>query len=387
MIRAAALVLALAAGAFAQVPGEFRVEDTPGDTGGSVLASWNRLPDENEKIIYVVLTSGTKDGEYAEAGRFPATASFQSDAPQHFGFSSSNRDRHFFEVPLEAPGKIWVKLAVESPSGTVSTEPVKAEASPNWWAPNKNNVFFALVAIAVVTLGFIARARRNPDLFIRRIPGLDAMEEAIGRATEMGKPVMFLNGLDGMSSISTIAATSILGQVAKRVAAYDTRLLVPCFDPVVLSVSQEVLREGFTSAGRPDSYREQDAFFVTNDQFSYVAAVDGIMLREKPAACFYMGYYYAESLLLAETGGSVGAIQIAGTDSVTQLPFFIASCDYTLIGEELYAASAYLSREPIQLGSLKALDVGKMIIIAIVVLGSLIALTGAERFRSLFTTF
>ncbi len=77
------------------------------------------------------------------------------------------------------------------------------------------------------------------------------------------------------------------------------------------------------------------------------------MVREKPAAIFLLGYYYAEALMLAETGFSVGAIQIAGTDAQAQLPFFITTCDYTLIGEELYAASAYLSREPMLLGSLK----------------------------------
>ena len=41
----------------------------------------------------------------------------------------------------------------------------------------------------------------------------------------------------------------------------------------------------------------------------------------------------------ARLGNAAGAIQIAGTDAVTQLPFFITTCDYTLIGEELYAAS------------------------------------------------
>jgi hypothetical protein len=64
---------------------------------------------------------------------------------------------------------------------------------------------------------------------------------------------------------------------------------------------------------------------------------------------------------MAETGAQTGAFQIAGTDSVLQLPFFVTACDYTLMGEELYAASAYLSREPLLLGSLKAQDYGKLI--------------------------
>ena len=80
------------------------------------------------------------------------------------------------------------------------------------------------------------------------------------------------------------------------------------------------------------------------------------MVREKPGANLLLGMFYAESLVLAETGASVGAIQIAGTDAISQLPFFVTACDYTIIGEELYAASAYIGREPTLLGSLKGQD-------------------------------
>ena len=102
------------------------------------------------------------------------------------------------------------------------------------------------------------------------------------------------------------------------------------------------------------------------------------MIREKPAANFLMGYYYAEALLLAETGATTGAIQIAGTDSISQLPFFITTCDYTLIGEELYAASAYLSREPLLLGSLRGQDIGKALVMILIILQTVMFLINSE---------
>ena len=99
-----------------------------------------------------------------------------------------------------------------------------------------------------------------------------------------------------------------------------------------------------------------------DDGLGYVAHIQGLMVREKPAACFYMGSFFAESLILAETGNAIGAIQIAGTAQPAQLPFFVAACDYTLIGEEFFAASAYLSGEPGQIGSLKGQDIGKLVV-------------------------
>ena len=140
-----------------------------------------------------------------------------------------------------------------------------------------------------------------------------------------------------------------------------------------MSVSQEVVKESCIEAGRPDAFNPDNVFLAAADQFSYAAALEGLMVRERPAANLLMGYFYAESLLLAETGSTTGAIQIAATDAYTQLPFFITTCDYTLMGEELYAASAYLSRDPKLLGSLKGQDLGKGILILMLVLGSLLA--------------
>jgi hypothetical protein len=261
----------------------------------------------------------------------------------------------------------------------------RATPVEQWFNRGALNNLLLSVVFAIIIMSFILAARRNPNLFVRRIQGLEAVDEAIGRATEMGKPVLQVNGLDPLSTLSTIAAVNILGRIARKVANYDSDLMVPCFDPVVMTVSQEVVKNAYLEAGRPDAYREDNIYFVTDQQFSYVASVCGIMLRDKPAANFFLGYFYAESLLLAETGSTTGAIQIAGTDALAQLPFFITTCDYTLIGEELYAASAYLAREPMLLGSLKGQDVGKAFVMLMIIAGSVLATFGIVWLTQLLT--
>ena len=257
-----------------------------------------------------------------------------------------------------------------------SAKVAEGRARVNWFKGFKvNNLVYSLVFCAIVG-AFIQAARRNPNLFIRKIAGLDAVEEAIGRATEMGRGVFFVHGLGGMGGLPTIAAVNILGRVARRAAEYDTRIRVMNNEPIVMAVSQEVVKQSYTEAGRPDAYSDDDVALVASDQFSYAAAVGGRMVRERPAAVFFMGSFAAESLILAETGASTGAIQIAGTDSYTQIPFFITTCDYTLIGEELYAASAYLSREPKMLGSLRGQDVGKALMMVVMLLFTGLATLG-----------
>ena len=193
-----------------------------------------------------------------------------------------------------------------------------------------------------------------------------------------------------MEDVHTVAGITILGRVARTIASYDTKINMPVSRSIVMTTARETIKEAYLAEGRPEAYSDDMVHYLTDEQFGYVAAVDGIMVREKPATCFYLGAFFAESLIMAETGNSIGAIQIAGTAMPAQLPFFVAACDYTLIGEELFAASAYLSGEPKQLGSIKGQDVGKFIAMLFIIVGAIIvtlaSITGDEGLYNLAET-
>ncbi|MBI3925559.1 MAG: PQQ-binding-like beta-propeller repeat protein [Armatimonadetes bacterium] len=254
-----------------------------------------------------------------------------------------------------------------------------------WFIPGRLNHFLGVSIMAGCIAFFIFAARRR-ELFLRRLPGLNAVDEAVGRATEMGKPVLYVTGLADVDDIQTLASLSILGYVARKAAEYDTPILVPTARAVVMSTAQEVVKESYTAAGRPDAFQPDNVRYLTDDQFGYTAGVDGMMMRDQPAANFFMGTFYGESLILAETGHAAGAIQIAGTAMPSQLPFFVAACDYTLIGEELYAASAYLSRDPLQVGSLRGQDLGKAILMACLAVGAITVSLGIDFVQRWFET-
>jgi hypothetical protein len=382
-------------------PEEFTTFDTPNDAGGSIALTW-RVSKNNDRegVYYIIYASQQENGPWFEQAHVLSTGFFRSDFPQYFSiFNKSNKEWHFYEAngikkdindeeSTPITGTVYFKLVVSDGEKSIDFPTIiSCEPFGNWFDTSKINLLVFTLFFSIIIIVFIAAARKNKNLFIRHIPGLDAIEDAIGRATEMGKSILYLNGLVDMSSLSTIAATSILGKVAKKVANYDSQIKVPCYDPIVMSICQEVVKEAYMEVGRPDAFKEENIFYVTNDQFAYAAAVDGIIIREKPAANLFMGYYYAESLLIAEAGAISGAIQIAGTDAITQLPFFIATCDYTLMGEELYAASAYLSREPLQLGSLKGQDYTKAFIMVILIIGAILSTFGVYFLVDLFKTF
>ena len=269
-------------------------------------------------------------------------------------------------------------------SETLVAGPVSGRA--NFFQPARAAVLVLMLAFFAMVLVFTKLAERGAELFVRRIPGLNAVEEAVGRATEMGRPVLYVPGIGEIDNIMTIASLTILSHVAKITARYETPLIVPTARAVVMSAAEEVVKEAYAEAGHPDAYDPDNIRYLSDAQFAFAAAVNGIMLREKPAANLYLGAFWAESLLLAETGYEAGAIQVAGTAMVSQLPFFVTVCDFTLMGEELYAASAYLSREPKLLGGLKGSDWMKIASILIMAVGVVMNLMNATGFVQWFRT-
>ena len=253
--------------------------------------------------------------------------SFLVWASKAFQVSHSQRGL-LFRASLGIWSALLTRQLLDSPALTA------ADQYAGVFRVERVNALVLSVIFAAAVLWYIAQARRGAKFYIRPIPGLSAVDEAVGRATEMGRPIVFIPGTGDLDEIQTIAGLSILGRVARVTARYATPLRVPVLYPLPMAAAQEMVREAYLDEG-VEHLDPETVQYVAGESFSYSARVGGIMLRERPAAAIYMGQFTAESLLIAEVGQSTGAIQIAGTASPDQLPFFIAACDYTLIGEEL----------------------------------------------------
>jgi len=326
--------------------------DTPSDDGSSVTLRWEATgygPAD-------VMRSTSRTGEYEKVGEADVS------------------DGTYRDTGAEAGVEYYYTLAYGTGDRALTTEAAgPAEAISNWFRHARKNTLIATIVMFALVAIYVTLARRGRDLYVRKIAGLNAIDEAVGRATEMGKKIFYIPGILSLSEIQTIASLSILKHVSKLTAIYGTDIEVPNKDPLVFSAARETVKQAYMEAGKPDQFKEDMVTYLTYDQFAYAASVTAKMVREKPATNFMIGSFFAESLILAETGQAAGAIQIAGTADVTQLPFFVTTCDYTLLGEELYAASAYLSREPVLLGSIKAQDAAKAILM-IIMAGGIILL-------------
>ncbi len=340
-----------------------KATDNPNDEGGQILITWSYRD-----------STALTDVDHIEIMRIDSpglapiiVAQYKGRATKHIDSDLKNGHAYRYFI------RVWFKDGQYI--DTAITPPVVPEAQ--WFHWDRSAALLILLIYFVLLWIYLRKAKKGEEITIRPIAGLQAVDDAVGRATEMGRPLLFVLGLGAVSDTATLAGLAILKRVAIKAAEYESDIIVPCFDPVVMAAAQETVRQGFLEAGRPDLYNEKNIYFLTNDQFGYAAGVDGIIVRQKPGAIFLQGAFFAESLIIAETGHSIGAIQIAGTSSVTQLPFLIAATDYTLIGEEMYAASAYLSKDPNLLATIKAEDWMKILFIVLILISA--ALETASR--------
>lgn len=371
-------------------PSNVTAKDVPDDVGNQVALEWALSPEDRaaadgSRAItgYAIYRKVVQTGDGLESGaETPSGAGvmafaddFDYEANQPVGTVPYSVTT-FLDENVEGGVSYMYAVAATGPGGTFSPLAVTAmPVVPAMEYINQGKIWFLIIMllISIVIIFFVMYAKRGGTIKVRPIAGLEAVTEAVGRSTEMGKPVLFVPGILDINDIQTVAGITVLSNVARTAAQYDAQLKVPTARSLVMTTARETVEAAYLGEGRPDAYNEDNIYYLTDEQFGYTAGVQGAMVRERPAACFYMGAFYAESLILAETANSIGAIQIAGTAMPSQLPFFVAACDYTLIGEEFFAASAYLSNDPEQLGSLKGQDVGKIVAAFLLVLGCLFA--------------
>jgi hypothetical protein len=236
-----------------------------------------------------------------------------------------------------------------------------------------------LLASFALFYAYMRLAKGGMKIKVRTFPAVAAIPEAIGRAAEMGKPVYYSTGLGQLTlnnqgnGPQTLAGISILGYTTRLCAKSGVKITY--FTPIAdsLPLVEETMRTAYMAEGKPEEFDPAVAINFQNEQSPYLTASLGWIQREKPASSILLGGFYYESVCIAEAGNTIGAMQIGGTANTHQLPFLVATCDYTLIMEELYAASAEISGDPDVLGSLKGEDILKFLVLILLGVGVVLA--------------
>jgi len=243
-------------------------------------------------------------------------------------------------------------------------------------------LFLGLIFVAVYLL---MKSAWIPS--IRRIVAFEAIEEAIGRAEETGRPVHLTPGTGSLNAMESgpglIAGLAIIGYAAGVCVKLDTPFLLSIGSSDAIALVDHLMKQAFELEGKPEAYDPRLVnYFPGRDtighSLAFTNSVQGLIAREKPAANIMVGPFYGEQIALCEIAARQGAIQICGTQSITQMSVFAAISDYVVIGEEIFAAGAYVSKDPVQLKTMAVEDYSKFLAAILIMLGVIFKMLGVN---------
>jgi hypothetical protein len=236
-------------------------------------------------------------------------------------------------------------------------------------------LFLLLIGILGYTAYYLGTKGRTWE--IRSLEGLEAMFEGVGRSAEMGRPILVLPGISDMGSPQTLAGITILGELTQQGAEIGVTTYSSNADSGVLTASEAVVRSAYAAVGKPELYSPgKYVRWFGNDQFAYAVGAAGQILADNPAVVVYLGYFLFDVIVDGETGNSIGAVQVGGT--LGSMDFMSVFCDYILIGEELFAASAAISKDKNTIATIAGQDWVKLIVLGILIVGTLVSLAGSD---------
>jgi hypothetical protein len=231
-----------------------------------------------------------------------------------------------------------------------------------------------LLAFTGLLLFFTARISAGHTLVLRQIPGFDRLKGLMGRSVESGRALHLSLGLSGMADQTTadsLAGLAVLNYLAGQAATTGAPPLVSMADPTVMLFAQNAIRAAYgdDTEGAEAAYRQ--IRWIAPQPAAYAAGVMSLLDLDEVDSNVMIGRFGDEYLLMGESAARRGVAHIGGTSDPNTLPFVYATADDILLGEEIYAAGAYLQKRPALLASLAAQDTMRWLV-ALVVLGGIV---------------
>jgi hypothetical protein len=237
--------------------------------------------------------------------------------------------------------------------------------------------------IVIAAAGFLLLLstflRRKTPARLRPIPALTRLYRVIGLSVEDGTRLHASLGRGSLlnpRSGATLAALSMLRYLAERTSVSDEPPVATSGDPVLSLLTQDTLKAGYEASGGGDLYLPTTGRLSGLTPFSYAAGAMSVVRDENVSANVLMGNFGAEVALLVESAERVDVPTLGGSDDLSAQAILYAAAQEPLIGEELFAASAYLDAGPAHTASLSVQDVLRWTLIVILLAGAVLKLAG-----------
>ncbi len=216
---------------------------------------------------------------------------------------------------------------------------------------------------------------------LRPIAAFAVLAGAMEHAAESGRPIHVSPGagtLGDAMTAQTLAGLAMVEGLVQRAATSGARLLVSTASPLLLPLVDSAQREAHALAGYPQDYRSDQTRFLSDNRNAYALGAATLVRREGACLSILAGDLSDEYLLAAEPTATSGTEQISGSANPRTLPFVAATANHALIGEDLFAAGAYLSHKASSVASLLAQDQMRLLLVGMILAGVVLESLGTR---------
>lgn len=247
----------------------------------------------------------------------------------------------------------------------------------NWLEPVFGFVLVLLAAVLLLIFTFQRRGRQRAAL--RPIRAMQRMRRAIGLAVEDGSRLHVSIGKASIISpnnASALVGLSTLDRVGTLSSVSDRPPVVTSGDGTLTLLSQATLRGAYRAGNIPDQYDPLQARLTGPTPFSYIAGALPVVQDERVSTNVLVGNFGPEVGLLIDAANRDGGFTLAASDAFAAQAVIYAVASEPLIGEELFAVPAYLQAAPIFHAGLRVQDVLRWVVVAVLLIGSILAFLG-----------
>lgn len=237
-----------------------------------------------------------------------------------------------------------------------------------------------LLILAGILFAGLTFLRRRSPASLRLIEAYERLNRSVGLAVENGTRLHISLGHGNLVTGrggSALAGLAMLRRLAERTSVSDRPPVVTSGDASLAILSQDTLHSGYRAAGAEDQYRFSTGRLTGLTPFSYASGTLPTIHDENVSANIVIGALGVEAALLAEASDRENTSLIAASDDLSAQSVFFATSQEPLIGEELFAAGAYIGAGPSHDASLHVQDILRWLIILAIILGSLLKIVGA----------
>jgi len=240
-------------------------------------------------------------------------------------------------------------------------------------------VMSVFLVAALLLLAFTFLRRRRSSTVFRKIEAYENLNRAIGLAVEGGTRLHVSIGRGNLFTArggSALAGLAMLRRLSEQTSLSDQPPVVTSGDASLAILSQDTLQSGYRAAGADDQYRFTTGRLTGLTPFAYAAGTMPVIRDESVSANVVIGDLGVEAGLLAEAADNEGADLIAASDNLSAQSIFYASAQEPLIGEELFAAGAYLGAGVSHDASLQTQDILRWLVILAIIGGAVLKFLG-----------